>query len=188
MKFYENAFRVRIPHHEIYRIHQNLDFFIQEKCGIKLPYSFNIQPSSAEDSQVLIRTPVSVGLPGEVLRDIMLSVGDKIPFITTMTMIQRVSEGEKKREITVPTEQHKSYVADRFSRAGFELQDLLVAPPEYFYVKKSAKAKAIVLPASVVRATGVVTSVEDAEKTLVYGIGRKRVFGFGLINLTGERG
>lgn len=188
MKFYENAFRVRVPHYEIYRIHQNLDFLIQEKCGVKLPYSFNIHPGNADDAQILLRTPVSMGFPGEVSRSITLKVSDTIPFVTTLTMIQRVNDGKSKREITPPPRQQKGYVEQRFSRAGFELQDLLVAPPENFYVKKSEKDKAIVLPASIVRATGIVTSVEEAEKAIVYGIGRKRVFGFGLINLTGDRG
>lgn len=186
MKFYENAFRVRIPYSDIYRIHQNLDFLIQEKCSIKLPYSFNIQPGNADDAHILLRTSVAMGFPGEVCRNLTLKVGDAIPFVTTLTMIQRVIDGKRKREITTPPELQKGYVIERFSRAGLELQELLVSPPEYFYVKKSKKVKAIVLPASIIRATGIVTSVEEAEKAIVYGVGRKRVFGFGLINITGE--
>jgi hypothetical protein len=33
MIFYDNAFRLRIPHTSIYRIHQHLDFFVQERKG-----------------------------------------------------------------------------------------------------------------------------------------------------------
>lgn len=188
MRYYENALRLRIPCSEIYRIHQNLDFLLQEKCGIKLPYSFNIQPGNANDTHILLRTSVSMGFPGEVRRDMALQSGDTLPFTTTLTMIQRISNGKSKREITPSPDLQEHYVIHRFSRAGFELQDLLVTPPEYVYVKKAKKGRAIVIPASVVRATGIVTSVEEAEKAIVYGVGRKRVFGFGLMNLTGDRG
>ncbi len=44
MIFYDNAFRLRIPHTSVYRIHQHLDFFMQERKGEKLPYSFKIFP------------------------------------------------------------------------------------------------------------------------------------------------
>ncbi len=186
MKYFENALHLRnIPHDDIYRVHQTLDFHIQETCKVKLPYSFKVVPGSADDSNVLVRSPVSLGLPGERTTERSLSVGDSISFVTTMTMIQRVVTNERKREITPPPEEHESYVRGRFARAGFELTDLLVAEPEYFYVRKSQKGKPIVLPASVILATGIVTSVEDAEKTLVYGVGRKRVFGFGLMSITG---
>lgn len=40
MIFYDNAFRLRISHTSVYRIHQHLDFFMQERKGEKLPYSF----------------------------------------------------------------------------------------------------------------------------------------------------
>nr|URH11014.1 hypothetical protein [Klebsiella pneumoniae] len=31
MIFYDNAFRLRISHTSVYRIHQHLDFFMQER-------------------------------------------------------------------------------------------------------------------------------------------------------------
>ncbi len=40
MIYYDNAFRLRIRHTSVYQIHQHLDFFMQERKGEKLPYSF----------------------------------------------------------------------------------------------------------------------------------------------------
>lgn len=183
MKYYENALRVRIPHYAIYPVHSNLDFFIQEKCGIKLPYSFSILPGSADDSTVLLRTPVSLGLPGEKCHERFLETGESLSFTSTITMIFRTVGPGRKKEITVPPEDMDRYIRFRFARAGIELNTLQVAEPEYYHVKKYAKGKPVVIPASAIHATGVVTSVEEAEKALVYGVGRKRVFGFGLLNL-----
>lgn len=44
MIYYDNAFRLRIRHTSVYQIHQHLDFFMQERKGEKLPYSFKIFP------------------------------------------------------------------------------------------------------------------------------------------------
>jgi hypothetical protein len=43
MIFYDNAFGC-VSHTSVYRIHQHLDFFMQERKGEKLPYSFKIFP------------------------------------------------------------------------------------------------------------------------------------------------
>ncbi|MCJ5458538.1 hypothetical protein RZQ20_20185, partial [Raoultella ornithinolytica] len=75
MIFYDNAFRLRIPHTSIYRIHQHLDFFVQERKGEKLPYSFKILPGTANDAQLLVRTASPLGLPGEKPRELTLLYG-----------------------------------------------------------------------------------------------------------------
>ncbi len=46
MIYYDNAFRLRIRHTSVYQIHQHLDFFMQERKGEKLPYSFKIFPGT----------------------------------------------------------------------------------------------------------------------------------------------
>lgn len=64
MIVYENVLRMRIPHYEIYRIHQHLDFFIQEVSRIKTSYSFKIMPGLASDTAAFIRAAQSLHLPG----------------------------------------------------------------------------------------------------------------------------
>lgn len=64
MIFYDNAFRLRISHTSVYRIHQHLDFFMHERKGEKLPYSFKIFPGTGNDSRLLVRTATALELPG----------------------------------------------------------------------------------------------------------------------------
>lgn len=65
MIYYDNAFRLRIRHTSVYQIHQHLDFFMQERKGEKLPYSFKIFPGTGDDSLLLVRTATALELPGE---------------------------------------------------------------------------------------------------------------------------
>ncbi|WP_270972767.1 hypothetical protein [Atlantibacter subterraneus] len=43
----------------------------------------------------------------------------------------------------------------------------------------SVNASPILIPVSAIQATCIVSQAGEAEKALVYGIGRKRIFGFG---------
>ncbi|HAV1239773.1 TPA: hypothetical protein JGU28_004559 [Salmonella enterica] len=72
MIFYENVLRMRISHHDIYRIHQRLDTHIQEHARIKTLYSFKIVPGFASDSAILLRTVQPMNLPGEKKTEIFL--------------------------------------------------------------------------------------------------------------------
>ena len=65
MIFYDNAFRLRISHTSVYRIHQHRIFFMQERKGEKLPYSFKIFPGTGNDSRLLVRTATALELPGK---------------------------------------------------------------------------------------------------------------------------
>ncbi len=89
MIFYDNAFRLRISHTSVYRIHQHLDFFMQERKGEKLPYSFKIFPGTGNDSRLLVRTATALELPGEKKRELILSEGHEIKFITSMAIFHK---------------------------------------------------------------------------------------------------
>lgn len=91
MIFYDNAFRLRISHTSVYRIHQHLDFFMQERKGEKLPYSFKIFPGTGNDSRLLVRTATALELPGEKKRELILSEGHEIKFITSMAIFHKGS-------------------------------------------------------------------------------------------------
>lgn len=98
MMFYHNTFRIRIPHSDIYRIHQHLDFYIQEKAGLKIPYSFKIIPRSANGSAILLRTALPLTLPGEETKEIHLKTGDTVSFATTLAVIRHeIVAGKKSR-------------------------------------------------------------------------------------------
>ncbi len=71
MIYYDNAFRLRIRHTSVYQIHQHLDFFMQERKGEKLPYSFKIFPGTGDDSLLLVRTATALELPGEKKKQVV---------------------------------------------------------------------------------------------------------------------
>ncbi|EBZ5774915.1 hypothetical protein ACR20V_002512 [Salmonella enterica] len=183
MVFYDNALRMRIHHSEIYKIHQHLDCFIQEKACVKTPYSFKIIPETIHDSSILLRTAQPLNLPGEQAKEICLHVGDTLRFITTLAVIRHEIVDGRKKQITPPPEQLESYIHMRLMRAGFGIQSLIVGEPDNIIVRKNRKKqdKPVLVPASVIHATCLVNIVEEAEKSLVYGIGRKRIFGFGYL-------
>ena len=183
MIFYNNTFRIKIPNSDIYRIHQHLDFYIQEKAGLKIPYSFKIIPGSANDSAILLRTALPLALPGEEIKEIHLKTGDTVSFATTLAVIRHEIVAGKKKQMTPPPERLEEYIHARLARAGFTVQSLVAGQPENIIVRKysSERMTPVLVPVSAIRATCVISSVAEAEKALVYGIGRKRIFGFGFL-------
>ncbi|EDQ7228050.1 type I-E CRISPR-associated protein Cas6/Cse3/CasE [Salmonella enterica subsp. enterica] len=181
MIFYENALRIRIPHEEIYRIHQHLDFFIQEEARVKTPYSFKIMPGFANDASVFVRTVQPLHLSGERKQEIFLKNTDTIRFSTMLAVIQRSMTGN--RQTTQPPDKRDGYVRKCLFHAGFSIQSLRVDEPKKVIVKnrETKHGPSILIPASVIYADCTIDSVAEAEKALVYGIGKKRIFGFGFL-------
>lgn len=179
MIYYENALRMRLPHDDIYRIHQLLDTHIQEHTGIKTPYSFKIVPEFASDSAILLRTVQPMNLPGERKHEIFLKRENIVQFSTTLAVMQREMTGDRRRQITPPPERLEEYIRNHLTNAGFSIISLIAGEPENIIVKK--RGRPILIPAVALHTTCTVNSVEEAEKALVYGIGRKRIFGFGFL-------
>lgn len=181
MIYYENALRMRIPYQNIYQIHQHLDFFIQEECRIKTPYSFKIVPGRENDVAVLLRSVQPLKQAGERKQEIFLKADDIARFTTMLAVIRHTMEGNK--QTTLPPEQVEGYVRRCLEHAGFSIQSLLVDESENVIVKsrKTKRDPSILIPASVIHVTAVITDVGEAEKALVYGIGKKRIFGFGFL-------
>ncbi|MEQ0318082.1 type I-E CRISPR-associated protein Cas6/Cse3/CasE [Klebsiella sp. GB_Kp051] len=188
MIFYDNAFRLRIPHTSIYRIHQHLDFFVQERKGEKLPYSFKILPGTANDAQLLVRTASPLGLPGEKPRELTLSEGDGISFITSMAIFHKGSqkEGTGRRQYAPSDDKKHDLAVKKILNAGFEPDHIVVGGAEIVHVGKGNSGRGFTLPLFTIRGTVVVSNKQEAEKAIVFGIGPKRVFGCGFMHLTGE--
>lgn len=179
MIFYENVLCMRISHHDIYRIHQRLDTHIQERARIKTLYSFKIVPGFASDSAILLRTVQPMDLPGERKTEIFLKEGDNVQFSTTLAVMQREMSNDRRRQITPPPERLEEYIRNRLANAGFSVTSLVTDEPENIIIKK--RDRPILIPATFLSATCTINSVEEAEKALVYGVGRKRIFGFGFL-------
>ncbi|TKV05703.1 type I-E CRISPR-associated protein Cas6/Cse3/CasE [Citrobacter sp. wls619] len=183
MIFWQNTFLIRVPHYEVYKIHQHLDYFIQEKCRVKIPYSFKAAPGTGSDTCIQLRTAQPLALPGEQTREIYLQAGDTVRFTTALAVIRHFIVDGKKRQITPSPAEREGYIYTRLAKAGFSVQSLTAGEPENVIVRKnvSVNASPILIPVSAIRVTCTVSQAGEAEKALVYGIGRKRIFGFGFL-------
>lgn len=188
MKYYESKLRLRIPSSDVYGIHQHLDFFIQEQSKAKLPYSFNIQPGTGNDSLILLRTAQPIGVPGEQHHSVTFAEGEVVTLNGTMAAVRRETVNGRKRELTPPRDELGAFIEYRLERAGFSPHHVGVYETVKLIVQKPDshrnKGHRIVIPATEFLATGKVTSVEEFEKAFVFGVGRKRIFGVGQFDIT----
>lgn len=72
VKYYECALRFRIAPGDVYGIRQQLNKVAQKHSESRLPYTFYSRKQSASDTQVVLRTAVALGLPGEVMKEIIV--------------------------------------------------------------------------------------------------------------------
>ncbi|HAM9853401.1 hypothetical protein [Escherichia coli] len=114
MIYYSNAVRMRIPHDDIYRMHQHLDYLIQEEARVKTPYSFKIMQGGASDAVVLLRTLQPLHFSGERKQEVFLKNGDTVRLTTTLAVI-RHSMGDNRQE-TLPVDQLDGYARRERSR------------------------------------------------------------------------
>ncbi|EEP2430430.1 type I-E CRISPR-associated protein Cas6/Cse3/CasE [Salmonella enterica] len=150
---------------------------------MKIPYSFKVTPGTGSDACIQLRTVQSLALPGEQTKEIYLQAGDTVRFTTTLAVIRHFIVDGKKRQITPSPVELEDYIHARLAKAGFSVQSLMAGKTENAIVRKNASVNAspILIPISAIRATCIVSQAGEAEKALVYGIGRKRVFGFGFL-------
>lgn len=155
---------------------------------MKQAYSFKILPGSANDASLLIRTALSLGLPGEKKRELTISEGDVINVITSMVMFHKGTkpEGTARRQYA-PSDDDRHHMAEkRFINAGFEPDNLVVGEAEKIHVGKGNSGRGFTLPVFTIQGSAIIRNQEEAEKAIVYGIGPKRTFGFGFMHLTGS--
>ncbi|WP_170974419.1 type I-E CRISPR-associated protein Cas6/Cse3/CasE [Citrobacter sp. wls619] len=150
---------------------------------MKIPYSFKAAPGTGSDTCIQLRTAQPLALPGEQTREIYLQAGDTVRFTTALAVIRHFIVDGKKRQITPSPAEREGYIYTRLAKAGFSVQSLTAGEPENVIVRKnvSVNASPILIPVSAIRVTCTVSQAGEAEKALVYGIGRKRIFGFGFL-------
>ncbi|EKR5521794.1 MULTISPECIES: type I-E CRISPR-associated protein Cas6/Cse3/CasE [Klebsiella] len=188
MIYYDNAFRLRIRHTSVYQIHQHLDFFMQERKGEKLPYSFKIFPGTGDDSLLLVRTATALELPGEKKRELILSEGHEIKFITSMAIFHKgtKSEGRGRRQFAPSDEASYQLALTKLAKAGFKPGQIAVSGPKIVHIDKGNAGRGFTLPVFTVQGTAIISNQQEAEVGIVYGVGPKRVFGCGFMHLAGQ--
>lgn len=179
--FYDYSLRLsRTPSIDAYRIHQQLDNLMRQGMCYALPYCWHHQSSSvAGSSDVLIRSATPLTLPGQKVTQIELEKGMDITFTARVYAAVALPHSNKgTRDATWEETLHR--LPKSLPRAGFELLcATLIGSEKYTVTKKGMKR--FFIPAQEVAFTVTVQDVALAEQALVYGIGKRKAFGCGLL-------
>lgn len=185
MNAYENMFKLRLPSDDRYRAHQQVDTLIQERLGIKLPYTWRISPfpSAAQHSLVQIVSGFSLGLPGESVTEYSFKNGSIVRFECEFNseIMLPLKDGQRRR-----SGKHGSFdevlpvFAKTSEKNGLGLLAVEPIDEEKYQIKKPKTPKFTLGCQRI----SVVAKVNDPflfEKAVAEGIGKKRMFGFGMI-------
>lgn len=184
MIYYENRLKLReTPPEQPYIAHQRLDYLLQERLKCKLPYSWkrSIFPDEPNNTLVSLRTATPLNLPGEKAHELSLKVSDVL-LCNTHFCFQRketvtTQDGEKVRTVPLDADALPDILQRQCEKFGFRLHSHSAGPAykEHFQ-KKRHKFFMKVFPVSLVLE---VVDIALAEEAIAYGIGHKRVFGYG---------
>ncbi|MFQ2915962.1 hypothetical protein ACK300_12535 [Aeromonas caviae] len=185
MNYFESTLRLRnTDPANPYLVHQRLDFLLQERLGNKLPYGWRrrAHPSVPTDSLIYLRTATPLNLPGEQRHELALKPGDVVMANVDLCVPVTVSSGDsnKKRHVPLTDENLPHVLARHCEKNGLHLQSH-AASPQYreHYGKKGQRFFLCCNPLSLIAE---VQDVALTEQAIVYGIGLKRVFGYGLLS------
>lgn len=187
MIFYDNAFRLRIPHTSVYRIHQHRIFSCRNVRERSCRTLFKIFPGTGNDSRLLVRTATALELPGRK-RELILSEGHEIKFITSMAIFHKGTklEGHGRRQFAPSDEASYQMALTKLAKAGLDSRQIVVSGPEFVHIDKGNARRGFMLPVFTVQGAATISNQQEAEMAIVYGVGPKRVFGCGFMHLAGE--
>ncbi|MEM0550160.1 MULTISPECIES: hypothetical protein [Aeromonas] len=184
MIFYENSLKLReTPPAMPYVAHQRIDFLLQETLKSKLPYSWKrvAHPDELNSTLVYLRTAAPLNLPGEKAREMSLRVGDMLLCHTNFCFQRKETvttpKGPKDRAVPLEADALPEVLHRQCEKAGLLLHSHSAGTAyREHYQKKRHKFFLKVFPVSLVVE---IRDVSLAEQAIAYGIGHKRVFGYG---------
>lgn len=182
MIYYENTLKLReTDPSQPYLVHQRLDYLVQETLRCKVPYSWRriAHPHEPNTTIIYLRSAMQLGLAGEQAIQLELNVADAILFnINFCFPIKHPVPGTtKKRAVNMPMNILPEVLTRQCEGAGLLLQSHSAsdAYQEQFLRKKER----FTLQCNPISVVAEIMDVALAEQAVVYGIGRKRVFGYG---------
>lgn len=188
MKFYETLMMVRLPMGALDDLHKQVDSTLKERLNYRLPYSlyFCAHPDAADATIVKVRTVAALGMPGEKTQSLDLSIGDQLEFDLLINNAIRFSDGsrEKQRERSATDEEMLTHVIPkRLNDAGFEIETIEQMGMTRYPVSKRKRneKRHFIVSGQNVRVRVKVKDVSAAEQAIGYGIGRKKIYGFGML-------
>lgn len=186
MKFFENSLRFRnINTRDCYRVHQLVDTFIQETCGVRTPYSFLAQEAdNRRDIVVLTRSIQCLGQPGEQERAIELQKGARLSFATKICLNKRVrrADGSTAEQPRQAHEMEAGALPANLRNHGLIAESVqhLASVPSFLQKRGLKRAS---MPSEIFATHCIVEDPDKAMEAVLNGIGKKRIFGFGMLVL-----
>lgn len=186
MKIYSNILKLRLPADDRYRAHQQIDTLIQERLGIKLPYSWRIGPfpSADQHSLVQIKSGSPLGLPGEVVHELSFSQGSLVSFECEFNSEIRLplQDGQRRRAGKHGSaDEVLAILKKSATKNGFEVLDAEPMGESRFKIKKP-KIPAFTLGHHQFSVVAKISDPSLFERAITEGIGKKRMFGFGFVH------
>lgn len=185
MIYYENTLKLRETDPSLpYLVHQRLDYLVQETLRCKVPYSWRriAHPHEPNTTVIYLRSATQLGLAGEQAVQLELNVEDAVMFNLNFCFpIKHPIPGTtKKRSMNLPMAILPDVLARQCEGAGLSLQSHSANSP---YLERYLKKKqSFTLQCNPVSVVAEIKDVALAEQAVVYGIGRKRVFGYGQLS------
>lgn len=186
MKIYTNILKLRLPADERYKAHQQIDTLIQERLSIKLPYSWRISPFPSADhySLVQIKSGSPLGLAGEAFHEQSFVSGALVSFSCELNseIRQPLKEGQKRPSGKHgSTEEVLALLTKIAPKNGFEVVAVEPIDEALFKIKKP-NIPAFTLGHHQLAIVAKVIDPQLFEIAVTEGIGKKRMFGFGMIH------
>lgn len=185
MNFYQSIVGVRKPFFDRYAVHQQVDYLCQEIARNRLPYSFYVQASHKGSfySDVMVRSLCPLNMPGETRFDCSFSPGQRIVLSLELMVENRVVVDGKQTVVPATEKSAQDLTTSLFSKNGFKVHNIhQEGEMSLFKIDKPGKSnKLFYLPAINYLVDVEVEEVGLAERAWINGIGRKRIFGFGML-------
>lgn len=186
MKAFLNTIKLRVPAHERYRAHQQIDTLVQERLSVRFPYSWKIQPFPGIDhySLVQIVSASKLDLPGEKALNYDFSDGDLVSFECQFNseFRERTQPNQVNRTARIGTEDEVlGLLKSAGLKNGFEVIAAEQIDEASYRIKKQG-VKPFILGHRHLSIVAKIISKEAFEVAITEGIGKKRMFGFGLID------
>ncbi len=186
MKFFENSLRFRnVQASDCYRVHQLVDTFLLETCAVRTPYSFlHQQAGNGRDIVVLTRSIERLNQPGERERTIELCAGTPLSFASKVYLSKRSrKDNDKNTERSrSASEMEDGSLAANLLKHGLTLQSARHIGSQPGFLAKPGQVR-IVMPSEMFAISAAVENQDAALEAVLHGIGKKRIFGFGMLVL-----
>ena len=186
MKTYESVFKYKYPllvNGEVnyYDFHNYSQEKVIECCNMHEDYCYSIRPYD-NDYFIYIRTPTRTDHVSERPVSYNYKNGDVVKFIVDLHMSRYVEDiyGKRKKK-AIPDDTHRVERVQRIGeKCGFDLVEHKVLKTFMRYYKKHS-GQHFYLAGTTMELIVTITDFEFFHDGIVFGIGSKRTFGFGMI-------